>query len=239
MISQLRCLIIDDEKIARDILTSYLQQLPYLTLVGTCKNAIEGRAKLLQEPIDLLFLDIEMPNLNGVDFLRGLPERPLTIFTSAYRDYAVDGFELNAVDYLLKPIRFPRFVSATSRALRLSGTVVTPPQPSEKNMREVLQVRADHRVYNIPIKEIVFVESLKEYVAFHFPDGKKILSLMPLYKVEEALPKEHFLRIHRSFIIPIQRISSANTQYIFIGQNKLRVGKSYRQIVKERLLSGQ
>lgn len=236
----IKCLVVDDERIARQIVVNYLSKLPHFTLVGECANALDTLKVLQTQSVDVLILDIQMPDLSGVELLRSLPQSPLVIFTTAYSNYALEGYELNIVDYLLKPFRFERFLQALNKAAeRLRSRNSVPPESfaSPCAAPDYLQVRADHKIYKVAFDNIAFIQSMKEYVAFHLLSGGKILALMSLRQLEGDLPANRFLRIHRSYIVPVSRVTALNAQHVLLGKTKLPVGGSYRDIVKTKLLS--
>ncbi|HLP96395.1 MAG TPA: LytTR family DNA-binding domain-containing protein [Saprospiraceae bacterium] len=225
----IRCLIIDDEELARTLLSNYISRLPHVELAGTCKNPPEAMAHLLLDQVDLLLLDIQMPELSGTEFLRSLPKRPLVIFTTAYPDYALEGYELDVVDYLLKPFSFERFVQAIQKAterLKLKNNPVTD--------HDFLLVKSEHRLHRLKLDDILFIEGMREYVAFHTRSGGKILSLLSLKQLEEELPAHAFIRIHKSYIVSIQGIKTLEGNQLMVDGGKLPIGASFREEVLKR-----
>ena len=200
---KINCLIIDDEEPARNLVENYSTRLPYLNIIGKCANPLEALQILQDSPVDLLFLDIQMPELTGVEFLRTLQHKPLVIFTTAYQEYALEGYELDVVDYLLKPFRFERFVQAVNKAskiLRLEGkeneeAATAPEQILEDRNYEL--VKSEFKVFRIFHSDILYIESMKEYVAYYTTTGR-ILSLGSLKKLEKELPHDRFMRVHKS-----------------------------------------
>lgn len=223
----IRCLIVDDEELARTLLQNYISRLPHLNLAGLCKNPPEALAYMQQESVDLLLLDIQMPELSGTEFLRSLPNRPLVIFTTAYPEYALEGYELDVVDYLLKPFSFERFVLAVQKAaerLKTNHTFVS----------DFLLVKSEHRIHRLKFDDILFIEGMREYVAFHMRSGGKILSLLSLKQLETELPNSGFIRIHKSFIAAIKGIQTLEGNQLVVEGGKLPIGANYREKVLER-----
>lgn len=237
MKNTIRCLIVDDEKIARSILKEYISGLPYLELVGECRDAFEALSILRSEVVDLLLLDIQMPRLSGVEMIRSLGVKaPLVIFTTANPDYAIDGYELDAVDYLVKPFRLSRFLQAIHKTQRRLAEEDTGTPEGDPTEIAYLHVKADHRIHKIPYPDILYVTSEREYVAFHLSSGKKILALMALQRLANELPADRFLQIHRSTLIPIKKVNAVNRNYVFIDGQSFKIGRSYRDRVLRRLV---
>ncbi len=230
----LKCIAIDDEPLALRQVTSYIAKIPYLQLTASCSNALEAQQLLAAQPVDLIFVDINMPDLSGVEFVRSLPERPMVIFTTAYSEYAVEGFRLDAVDYLLKPFGFSDFSRAAAKANSLyelrnnQRTPAAEPTPeAEPKDKEYLSVKADYKVSLVKIADIVYLESEGEYVRMHLADGSALTTLFRLKNMETALPAEQFMRVHRSYIVNLRcikayvkgRIFLSDTEYVPIGEN--------------------
>jgi DNA-binding LytR/AlgR family response regulator len=234
---KIRCLIIDDEPLAREILKQHIGGVEALALAGSCSNAVEAISFLKEHPVDLLFLDIQMPQLLGTNFIRTLKNPPKVIFTTAYRKYAVEGFELDAVDYILKPISFERFLKAVNKVLQIK-TIIEPASSSKENHSETnslfLYFRADRKMVKIFFHEILFIESLKDYIKI-VTTTKTIVTKYVLYTLEEMLPSGEFLRIHRSYIVAINKIDSYNADSIQISKHEIPIGKIYKIDVIRRL----
>ncbi|MCC5929896.1 MAG: response regulator transcription factor [Cyclobacteriaceae bacterium] len=227
---KIKCLVVDDEQLARTLLENFISKIPDLVLVAKCKNAIEATTIIQQGEIDLLFLDIQMPDLTGVDLLKSLRQKPLVIFTTAYAQYAVEGFELDAIDYLLKPFSFDRFVQAVNKAteyLQLKSAYNGKVATAEFNY---LVVNADHRLYKIPYDDIEYIEGLREYVSIYTPE-KRIIALLSLKSLEEQLPSDQFIRVHKSYIVPLLKIKAMEGNQVEIGKKMIPVGRSYRETV--------
>ena len=223
---KLRCLIVDDKPLAIDVLADYAGKVPFLELVATTINPIDGLNIVREQNIDLVFLDIQMPELNGLQFIKIAGKQCKIVLTTAYADYALDGFEHDVVDYLLKPIAFERFYRAAEKALNLvqgNASQVVPRQPTP----EYLFVKTEHRIQKINLADILYVEALQNYVSLNTAGGR-VMSLQPLKKIEEQLPSAEFVRVHKSYIISLKHISSVERSRIFIGDAIIPVGDSYR-----------
>ena len=238
----LKCIAIDDEPLALRQISAYIAKIPYLELAATFNNAIEAQQRLASERVDLIFVDINMPDLNGVDFVRALTDRPMVVFTTAYSEYAIDGFKLDAVDYLLKPFSFADFSRAAAKAnslyeLRQGRLPAQPDSDSEATPkdREYISVKADYKVSLVRIADIVYIESEGEYVRMHLCDGSTITTLFRLKNMEAALPSEQFMRVHRSYIVNLRAIRSyvrgriflSDTEYVPIGENYKEAFQNY------------
>ena len=228
----IRCIAVDDEPLALDILESYISKLPFLQLVKTCSSATEAMQVLQKEHIDLMFLDIEMPELTGIQFLNILKHQPLVIFTTAYPEYAMEGFNHDAVDYLLKPIPFDRFLKAVTKAQEriqcqikpvAEQTIAAPAAPEQ----EFMFVKADYKTIRVDFKDILWIEGLKDYVIIQTKD-QKIITLLSMNKMMEKLPDSKFLRVHRSFIVALQKIDSIEKSRIRIGSKEIPIGEVYK-----------
>ena len=233
--NELACIIVDDEELARALLENYISRLPYLKLVGKCSNPIEALQFLQDQTIDLIFLDIQMPEMIGTDFLKSLSQKPMVVFTTAYAEYALEGYELNVIDYLLKPFPFERFLKAVNKASDLSKLkskdVSNLASPEEQTIeRDYILVKSEHKVHRIHHKDILYIQSMREYVAYNTPKGR-ILSLGSLKKLEVDLPQEQFLRIHKSYIISKAKASVLEGNMVHIGKEKIPIGASYRKEV--------
>ena len=233
----LKCIAIDDEPLALRQITGYISKIPYLELSATFNNAIDAQQRLTEEPADLIFADINMPDLNGVDFVRALPDRPMVIFTTAYSEYAVEGFKLDAVDYLLKPFSFADFSRSAAKAnslyeLRQNRRSEPQETASEATPRdkEYISVKADYKVSLVRIAEIIYLESEGEYVRMHLADGSTITTLFRLKNMETALPSEMFMRVHRSYIVNLRAIKAYVKGRIFLSDNEyIPIGENYKE----------
>lgn len=226
------CIIVEDEPLAAEVLSDYIKQVPFLELRGICTDAIYAMEKLQQEPVDLIFLDIHLPKLKGLDFLRALQHPPQVIITSAYQEYALQGYEFNVLDYLLKPVEFSRFLMAVSKlkhaAIPTSITTTAPQQ------RPHLFFNVNKKKVKIHLDEILYIESLKEYIRI-ITKEKSILTKFQLGQIEELLARNHFLRIHRSFIVAQDKIEAISATDVEINGQSLPIGRSYKELVMNTL----
>jgi len=231
----IRCLIVDDEPLARQIISRYVQQVPTLQLVGECANAIQAFTFLQQHPVDLLFLDIRMPQLNGNDFLKALQNPPKVIFTTAFSDYALESYELDAIDYLMKPITFERFLKAVNKATEpgTSRNEIKSVQ-EEKKTESFVYFRADRKMIKVMLQDILYVESMKDYVKI-ITSNSTIISRQSISSVEAMLPEKEFIRTHRSFIVSLQKIRSFTQELIEIEKTEIPIGKIYSNGVLKML----
>jgi len=225
---RLKCLIVDDEPPALKILQTYLETTDNLQLVGACHNALEAMQLLKQQPVDLIFLDINMPRLLGTEFIRTLRHPPKVIFTTAHKDYALEGFELDAVDFLLKPFSFERFLRALNKLSEATASPVQTQERSEEFQSPFLYFRVDRKMVKVQLDEIVYVESLKDYSRVVRAGQKPLVMKKPISAIEEMLPAHLFLRIHRSFIIAIQKVTAFTQNDVEVDGQELPVGKLYR-----------
>lgn len=234
--SQFKCLLIDDEPPALEILRRYVQTMPMLQIVAECHHAIAAFELLKKTPVDLVFLDINMPQLLGTEFLKSLTHPPKIIFTTAFREYAVDGFELGAIDYLLKPYSLERFIRAVDKVLDLKQPSIASHKTMLPRMEKFLYVRADRKMVKVMVNEILYVESLKDYIRIVMA-GHQVVTRQTITSLEEMLPDDEFLRIHRSFIVPVRRIDSYSQHAVYIHKFELPVGPLYRYELMKRLHS--
>ena len=230
------CLIIDDEELARELVATHLAQLPEFEVVAACASALEARRVLQQHTIDLLFLDIEMPLMKGTEFFKNLLHKPKVIFTTAYRDYALDGFELNAVDYLLKPITFERLFKATEKFLSQQQEVApVTTQLASIDRKEHIFIRKDRKQVKVLLDTIEYVESLKDYITIHCLDEKHTVkySISAFHKILD----DRFLRIHRSYIVNADKVTAYTQQDVEIGRREIPIGKQYQVTMQQRFKS--
>ena len=227
---QLTCLIIDDEPIARQGLETYVQQIEFLDLKGLCKNAIQANSILKEQSIDLLFLDIEMPMLSGIDFLKTTTNAPAVIFTTAYPQYALDGYQFDVIDYLLKPISFERFLQATNKALRLLG----PQKEGGEKEDTYIFVKTDKQLVKLNISEILYIEGMQNYIVFH-TEKEKIMALVPLKNIFELLAETDFIKIHKSYVVAKNKVEAIVGNQVSIAGKKLPISTRMRKEVVEKL----
>lgn len=231
----LRCLVVDDEPPARELLSRYIGALPALELQGTCAHALEALERLQSEGTDLLFLDIHMPQLKGNELLRILRNPPPVIFTTAHPEYALEGYELDVVDYLLKPLQFDRFLKAVGKVLESTGSVAPEsPPPRGDAPAPFLYLRVDRKMVKVPLEDILFVESMKDYVKVNTRNGV-LVTKQSITAMEAMLPEAHFLRTHRSFIVSKAQVRAYTHELLEIGAAEVPIGKLYRQQVLKAL----
>jgi DNA-binding LytR/AlgR family response regulator len=233
----IRCLAVDDEPPALDILKKYILSVQSLELVGTCSDGLEALNFIQQNPVDLIFLDIQMPQILGTDFLRTLKKPPKVIFTTAFRKFAVEGFELDAVDYLLKPISFERFLKAVNKVMDVSfngSFSLDKEAPAGKQNDTHIYLRSDRKMIKVLLYDIIYIESLKDYIKVVATSGS-VITKQSITSIEETLPKEMFLRIHRSFIIAVNKIDSYSNELVWLGKTELPISRMYRHEVEKVL----
>lgn len=227
------CLIVDDEAMAREIINTHLSKIDNIEVIASCSNAIEAFQEINKHPIDLVFLDINMPDISGISFAKSINKNIKVIFTTAYRDYAVEGFELRAVDYLLKPISFERFSKAIS-AYHDIQTPIKTEKSSELASNDFIFVRSDRVMVKIDFKSIIYIESYSDYIKIHTAK-KVIVTRETISAIEAKLPKRQFLRIHRSFIVAIPQISSFTNDHVVVKNQSLPISRSYKKEVQQIL----
>ena len=226
----IRCIAIDDEPLALDIITDYVSKIPELTLVASTTSAIEVLPIIQNGEVDLVFLDVQMPELTGIQFLKILNGRCDVILTTAYPQYALDGYELNVLDYLLKPIAFDRFYRAiqkvlSQRAHKPQDAGIPPAQPQETV--GFIFVKTEHKIQRVDLDDILYIEGLKDYISI-YTASERVVTLQNMKKMEEILPTNRFIRVHRSYIVALDKISSIERGRIFIDNNVIPVGDTYR-----------
>jgi len=228
----LKCVAIDDEPLATELISTYISRFPDLELLQTFEDAVSGAEYLQKIHVDLLFLDINMPDISGIDLARALDKKPMIIFTTAYKQFAYEGFELEAIDYLLKPIDFDRFSKAIHKAIDYHNY-----QNNEQSNAEdaSIYVHSEYRMIKIVLKNIEYLESMEDYVKIHLDNSAPVLTLMPLKKMLEKLPANDFKRIHRSFIVPVKKVRSIQNRKVKLSVIELPISGSYADQVKEWL----
>lgn len=230
-------LIVDDEYLVQKLLQDYVSKVDSLHLVATCSNAFEAMNALKNNQVDIMFLDIQMPELTGLELVKSLKHKPSIIFTTAYSEYAVDAFNLSVVDYLLKPFDFPRFMQAVNKAIGaempdLQGADAKHDTISHSN--DFITVKADYKLYKINYDDLLFIEGQHEYVTFHTLQ-RRITALYALKDLEEILPKDKFVRVHKSYIVSFKQIQDLDKSDVTVAGNKIPVGASYRDVLLARL----
>ena len=224
-------LIVDDEFLARKSLSEYVSKVEILNLVDTCPDATSAMQVLNKENIDILFLDIQMPDISGMEMLKLLNNRPSVVLTTAYSEYAVDAFALGVVDYLLKPFDYARFMQAINKIVNKN---VIESQTETNSLNDYILVKADYKLYKVNYEDLLYIEGQHEYVTFH-TTTKRITALYSLRSLEETLPKDKFVRTHKSFIVSIKNIEDIDKLNVTVAGNKIPIGASYREALIERL----
>lgn len=232
---KLRCAIVDDEPLALGLLESYVKKTPLLELNGAYSSAIQAMKNLPENPVNLIFLDIQMPELNGLEFSRMIPQDTRIIFTTAFEQYALDGYKVNALDYLLKPVSYSDFMQAVNKAVKWFELQ----QKAEENSNNFIQassesnyiyIKSDYKLIQINLDKILYIEGLKDYIKIHLEDEPRpILSLVSMRAMEEKLPSSRFLRVHRSFIVQKQKIKVIDKGRIVFGKEYIPISDSYKQ----------
>lgn len=225
---KIRCLAIDDEPLALKQISSYIDNTPFLENTGLCQSAFEAMEYLTKHEIDLMFVDINMPDINGMDFVKSLANRPQVIFTTAYSEYAMEGFQVDAIDYILKPISYSSFLKSVTKAKswfelnqKLSEAIPTP--------QECLFVKSEYKLIKILLSEIKYIESANEYIQIHMENEQPITTLIRLKSIEEQLPKDKFMRVHRSFIVNLDKIKVIDRNRIVFDQKVfIPIGEQYK-----------
>ncbi|PSL23136.1 LytR/AlgR family response regulator transcription factor [Dyadobacter jiangsuensis] len=232
----MRCLAVDDEKLVLDLLVDNIRQVPYLTLAKTARNAMEAVEILQNEPIDLLFLDIQMPRLSGLQFLKTLPDPPLVILVTAYDKYALEGFELNVVDYLLKPVSMERFLKACNRAHELFELKhKTPATIAPANLPDFF-VNVEYSLVKIVAADVAWVEGLKDYIKIWLSSAAKpVITRMTFKALEEKLPEPAFVRTHKSYLVAAQKITAVKRDFVLIGTTEIPVSEHYKDNLRKIL----
>ena len=229
----IKCIIVDDEPLAVAQLEKYVERVPFLVNVGSCSSAAEAMEILSTGSVDAMFVDINMPDIDGVQFVRSLVNPPLVVFTTAYSEYAIEGFKLDAVDYLLKPIAFEDFLKASNKLNRIysmNNSAQPAVEQGEEVCRDCLYVKSDYRMLRVPISSIKYIESMSEYVRIFVDDNPKpIVSLLSMKKIEESLPAGDFMRIHRSYLINLNKVKEVSKmRLVYDGGVYVPIGEMYK-----------
>jgi len=233
----IRCLVVDDEPLALHIVEDYISKVPFLKLVKSTTNPIEALTWVQEGGVDLVFLDVQMPELTGIQFLKIANGKAKVILTTAYPEYALEGYELDVVDYLLKPIAFDRFFKSVQKAQGIIQPSLKPaaaleqvqPQQQQQNdfLSDFIFVKSEHKIQKVYLRDILFIEGLKDYISIFTP-AERIITLQNMKKMEDALPERHFVRVHKSYIVSLNKIDSIERSRIWIGDKIIPVGDTYR-----------
>jgi len=229
----LKCLLVDDEPLALQVLENYISGIPQLELVGSCNNAFNAMELLQKKKVDLLFLDIQMPRLSGISLAKTLKQPPKIIFTTAFKEYAVEAFDVDAVDYLLKPVSFERFLKAVNKVLHHSTADSVEEEETIPGTSGFLYFRADRKMVKVFLEEVLYVESLKDYVKIYRANNKPLVVKQSIGALEAMLPQNNFVRIHRSFIVSVNKITAFTSHDVEIGKIELPIGRLYSPNVQK------
>jgi len=228
---KIKCIIIDDEHLARELLADYISKLPQLELIAKCTGVPQAMEVLQNKSIEFMFLDVQMPDISGIDFLKSLNIKPIVILTTAYPEYALDGYSLDVIDYLLKPISFERFVQSVNKASDQFNFI----SRHDNNLeRDYITIKSEHKIHKVNYNNILYIEGAKEYVIFYLKEGNRIITLEALKRLEGILPN-NFMRIHRSHIINKDEVRSLYGNMIEIGSKKILIGKTYKEQVLAKI----
>lgn len=221
------CIVVDDEALAREGLERFINKTPFLSHQASFNSAISAIEYLNQHVVDILFLDIQMPDMTGLEMMKSLINPPQVIFTTAYREFAVDGFELDVVDYLLKPFSYDRFLKAAQKAVAIN-----------KEHKDHIFVKCDGMIVKIPLKEICFIETAKDYVLIYTPTAR-YMTLIPMRQIEESLPSAQFIRVHRSYLVGLQHVQKIEGHMLHVNDQKIPVSRQSREIVYQRIIGNR
>lgn len=235
------CMIIDDEELSRNLLEHYINRVPHLHLTGKFSNPLSALVSFKKESVDIIFLDIQMPEISGIEFLKSLIKAPAVIFTTAYDQFALEGYNLSVIDYLLKPFSFTRYLQAVNKATELidlrqieKNEILQQDRDPEKTNLEFLLINADHKIHRIYLKKIIYIQSMKEYVVYHMGQ-EKLMALGSLKGLDEKLPSTKFIRVHKSYIVAKESVKNLSGNQLDIGIKSIPIGPSYRDNVLKNL----
>ena len=240
--ANIRCAVVDDEPLALGLMASYVKKTPFLELVGAYSSAVQAMQEMHDHPVDLIFLDIQMPELNGLDYSRMIPPQTRVVFTTAFNQYALDGYKVNALDYLLKPISYPDFLQAANKAqewfklVEKSQQTEQPEKTEKAEDKQSIFVKSEYKLIQIELKNILYIEGLKDYVKIYEENSTKpIMSLMSMKAMEDMLPSDRFMRVHRSYIVQKEKIRIIEHNRIVFGNTYIPIGDSYKQVFQDYL----
>ncbi|MEN8122323.1 MAG: LytTR family DNA-binding domain-containing protein [Bacteroidota bacterium] len=223
----INCIALDDEPMALEVIKAHSEKLPFINLSHSFTQISAARKHLKKFPVDLIFLDIQMPDMNGIDFYKNLEQNTMVVFTTAYSQYAVEGFNVNAIDYLLKPIEFERFETACIKAKDYFEFL----KASDKGNNNCLYVRSEYALVKIPFSEILFLETMDDYIKIHRKEKDTVITLSSMKKIMEKLPEKDFIRVHRSFSVRVDKIENIRAKKITVENNEIPIGKSYEKTI--------
>jgi two-component system, LytTR family, response regulator len=226
------CIAIDDEPLALRQIESYIRKTPFLNLIGTFENAIEALDYLNKNKVDLMFIDIQMPDLSGMDLVKSLDRKPEIIFTTAYSEYAVEGFKVDALDYLLKPLDYATFLKSANKA-QIHFERIKPGQEDLKASPEHLFIKSEYKIIRIELDKILYIEGMREYVRIHLENSKPVMTLLSMKKIEQKLPANKFMRVHRSYIVNLEKITTIERSRIIFNEEYIPVSEQYKERFQE------
>ncbi len=232
-----KCIIVDDEPLARNVIKNHLQHFEDIEIVAECANALEAGNALRSNKIDLIFLDIEMPKISGFEFLSSLKNQPKIIIVTAYRNYALKGYEFDIVDYLLKPVSFDRFYQAVNKFYKQNKAIdieIYDEGSGDQKSNAFIYVNEDKTIYKLFLEDIIFIESYREYVKIH-TEHRSVMTKLPIGKIEKKLKEKGFVRVHKSYVVSINKIISFNARSIAVADKELPIGRTYKQNLMEIL----
>jgi DNA-binding LytR/AlgR family response regulator len=233
---EIKCIIVDDEPLALELMERYVKKTPFLKLMARCKSAFEAMEVLKSQPVDLVFLDIQMPELSGIEFSRMLQHGPKIIFTTAFESYAIEGYKVDALDYLLKPFNYDEFLRAAKKAVSWFDFIEKNKKEPVETSPDSIYLRSEYKLLKVYLKDILYIEGLKDYAKFYLnSQDRPILSLMSLKKLENSLPSDKFMRVHRSFIINIDHIQAVERGDVLINNKIIPVAEGYKSNLQEFL----
>ena len=231
------CIAIDDEPLALRQIADYIKKTPFLELVGQCESAFQAIAVLENTPVDLMFVDINMPDFSGMDFVKTLENPPMLVFVTAYNEYALEGFRVDAIDYLLKPIGYSDFLKSANKARNYFETIL-PHAAKEEGDREYLFVKSGYKIVRISLEDIIYIEGMREYARIHLTNGKSLMPLISLHVLEEKLPSDKFMRVHRSYIVNLEKITTIDhSRIIFEDKVYISVSEQYKELFQKYINS--
>lgn len=230
----MRCLIVDDEPLAHEVLAKYCKDLPFIEVVADCYDAVQALQVLNRETVDVIFLDVEMPKLQGFDFLRTLTMRPHIVMISAHREYALEGYDFNVVDYLLKPFSFERFLRAVNK-VRARMEDVAPTEEAEPERHETIFIKDERKHHRVPLSEITHIEACRNYCLVFLTDGGHIMTAEKISEMAARLPSRSFVRIHRSYVVAVDKLTTIGSAEVSLGALQLPVGRVYKSNLKRLL----
>ena len=242
----MNCIIVDDEPLAQQVIEDYAITIPYLTVIAKCSSAFEAFDVIRQKKVDLIFLDIQMPNVSGIDFLNSLEYKPMIIFTTAFSEYALDAFNLNAMDYLVKPIPFDRFLKAVNKAFDYYNLKNRSQEPAKEihagpAPEKYILVKSEYHTQKVDLNDITYIEGLKDYIKIHLGNSKPVVTLNSLRNMAEKLPSDQFVRVHKSFIVSLTKVDSISRNRIIIGETYIPIGDNFKDefyaLLKDRNIS--